>query len=184
MSDLSKQRKLSKFIDDVENQLKTRIHYFENGYLKIKTIMGPDKEKIFKFIDVRQYAPEDRKINLVYELWTEFWEIYNEVKKNELKSADLKFRTFNWLKNYIKAYGKDEIIVYIHIFVSHLHEFVELHGDVNLFNQEGLEKLNNITSVQFFKSTNKRNNNHAYLQQLMHKRIRMEVISKTLYTDN
>ncbi len=40
--------------------------------------------------------------------------------------------------------------------MHHLHEFVELYGDVNLFNQQGLEKLNDQTTTQFFRGTNKK----------------------------
>jgi hypothetical protein len=59
---------------------------------------------------------------------------------------------------------------YIHIFVCHLHEFQELYGNVNLFNQQGEEKLNDLITIDYFKSTNKSN---KYLTQILQKRTRI-----------
>jgi hypothetical protein len=57
-----------------------------------------------------------------------------------------------WFKLFRSYYHGDVVTPYIHIFVSHFHEFLELHGDLNLFNQEGLEKLN----LTYVKSTENR----------------------------
>lgn len=63
----------------------------------------------------------------------------------------------------------------MHIFSSHLDEFVKIHGDVNKFNIQGLEKLNDITTIQYHKSTSK--HPKLYLKQLLNKRNRIEYLS-------
>ena len=65
----------------------------------------------------------------------------------------------------------DEVTPYIHIFVSHFHEFMELHGDQNIFNQEGLERLNYDVRQIYHKSTNKK---ESYIDQIMKKIKRLE----------
>ena len=50
---------------------------------------------------------------------------------------------------------------------------MQLHGDVNLFYEQGLEKLNDLTTSQFYRSTNKTN----FITQLLNLRNRDEVVS-------
>ena len=59
----------------------------------------------------------------------------------------------------------------MHIFVSHLHEFVYLYGEINLFTCQGNEKLNDLMKTYWFRSNNK---NGKDLIQLMEKRNRIE----------
>jgi hypothetical protein len=61
---------------------------------------------------------------------------------------------------------------YIHIFVCNLNEFQELNGNVNLFNQQGVEKLNDLITIDYFKSTKKLN---KYLTQILQKRTRISI---------
>lgn len=75
----------------------------------------------------------------------------------------------DWVKKIIFAYNDLHITPYIHGFVHHFHEFINLHGNVNLFNEQALEKLNDITTSQFFRSTNKKN----YVKQLINIRNRL-----------
>ena len=61
----------------------------------------------------------------------------------------------------------------MHAFVNHLHEMIEIHGDVSLWTMQGLEKLNDILSKEYFMATNK----HAgVLNQMIHRRNRLEIM--------
>ena len=60
----------------------------------------------------------------------------------------------------------------MHAFECHLHEFVQELGDINSFNQQGHEKLNDMTSVQYFRGTNR---HKEYLDQILNKRNRLEL---------
>ena len=72
-----------------------------------------------------------------------------------------------------------QITPYIHIFSSHLFEMIRLHGNISLFSMQGLEKLNDLTTMAYFSSTNKHND---FLVQLIQKRNRLELMD--LWTEN
>ena len=59
----------------------------------------------------------------------------NQLKKNELSPQNIKFQTSEWLKTFLLVYQKSNVTPYMHIFVSHLHEFVYLYGEINLFTE-------------------------------------------------
>ena len=42
----------------------------------------------------------------------------------------------------------------MHALVSHVPEFLKLYGNIEFFTQQGMEKYNDITSKNYFRSTN------------------------------
>jgi hypothetical protein len=91
-----------------------------------------------------------------------------------LSSEFIKQKTKEWMKSFISIYDHADFTPYIHAFCSHLHEFVEIHGDINLFNQEGMEKHNHNTTKIYHNSTNKRDDNFLQMQK---KKNRLELVS-------
>ena len=65
-----------------------------------------------------------------------------------------------------------EVTPYIHIFAHHVWEFVRDYGDINIFNMEGNEKLNDLMTSYYFRSTNR--NREKKVCQLIQKRNRCE----------
>ena len=59
----------------------------------------------------------------------------------------------------------------MHALVWHVPEFIELHGKISPFTQQGLEKLNDKTTKYFFRSTNQRGLD--FLKQIVLKRNRV-----------
>ena len=86
--------------------------------------------------------------------------------------ADLK----EWLEAYLSIEGAEsrELTPYIHCFVSHLPEFIEKYGDINLYNVQGLEKVNDFATQYYHGSTNKHKKNNAFVLQMINKRNRVE----------
>ena len=93
-----------------------------------------------------------------------------DVKEVKVEPNDLKARTKDWLELFLTVYNKTTVTPYMHAFVFHLHEFVHLYKDINAFNCQGLEKLNDISTGHYFKSTNKSN---RYLTQILQKITRL-----------
>ena len=66
-----------------------------------------------------------------------------------------------WLEAYLKLNQKEddkkELTPYIHIFVFHTSEILAVHGNIHLFNTQGLEKFNDVVKQYYRRSTNKRN---------------------------
>ena len=54
----------------------------------------------------------------------------------------------------------------MHAFVVHIPEFIQIHGNLNLFSLQGLEKLNEIKTQNFHRSSNKKEN---FLVQMLPK---------------
>jgi hypothetical protein len=158
--------------------------YTENKGLLHRSLNGNEKLKIFQNIDIVNYFPDlysDREKLIEYEfLWKEFHRILCFVKQNTYKSKanDVERWTKNWLEIFLNHHFQKEVKPYIHVFCNHLHQFVEMHGNLNIFNIEGLEKLNDISTMEFFRSTNKRDGtfNNSFLNQMIKRRERTEII--------
>ena len=56
-------------------------------------------------------------------------------------------------------------------------EFIERHGSINLYNCQGLEKLNDISTQFYQNSTNKNKTYKSYLIQLIKKMNYMELFN-------
>lgn len=121
------------------------------------------------------------KLKRICYLWYEFFSIYWDVKEMRLTVEEVQFKTENWLKSFLNVYKLVNVTPYIHIFSFHLHELIRLHGNINLFNQEGLERMNSLLTFNYFSSTNKKFNSHI---QLLQKQNRIEELSYLLNFDN
>lgn len=62
----------------------------------------------------------------------------------------------------------------MHALVWHVPEFIQLYGSISPFTQQGLEKLNDKTTKDYFRSTNQRGLDS--LIQIVNKRNRMEYL--------
>ena len=62
----------------------------------------------------------------------------------------------------------------MHAFAMHTSEFICLHGNIIQFTQKGLEKLNDLTTKYFQRSTNHRE--LSSLRQILEKRSRIELL--------
>lgn len=74
------------------------------------------------------------------------------------------------------CYHPKHITPYIHCFVYHIPEFIQLHKDISIFTLQGLEKLNHITSICYHRSNNKKMNEKVFVKQLIEKMSRIEFL--------
>ena len=81
------------------------------------------------------------------------------LRKDEKNAAEIRNRTRQFMELFFSCYERSVVTPYLHIFAAHLHEFKEINNTINNFNLQGLEKLNDLTTMQFFKATNKRKTN-------------------------
>lgn len=87
---------------------------------------------------------------------------------NNSLQANQKRKLYYQVENYFP------VTPYIHTFVFHVPEFLENFQDVNIFNIQGLEKLNDFTTQNFHLSTNRNLSNMNYLKQLINKQNRID----------
>ena len=119
-------------------------------------------------------------------VWNQFFEIYSLVKSLDLgdrsihkKHLEKKLRIL--LEFYIILSLKGTIPPYIHMFAFHLPELLELHGPINLYNCQGIEKMNDSITRNYHQATNKHRDGLIYCTQLLQNENRREFYD--LYPD-
>lgn len=156
---------------------------------------------------VNLYIEDIEIVEKIWKLFNELFlgikdNLYPAANRVELVKKD----GFDWLRLFEKKYGAPKITVYMHILGEHIWEMIERHGDLDLFTMQGiqirlifyfylnlfkikspfyvpkntlqgLEKLNDLTTMWYFGSTNRRNEGaNSYLHQLIRKRNRVDLI--------
>jgi hypothetical protein len=120
-------------------------------------------------------------------VWLEFYLILMKIKnfkRNPFDPEILRPKITIWLRAFLKISKINRnfqtIGPYLHIWSFHLIELIQTHKDLNIFNTQGLEKLNGFCIQYYHSSTNKQigsgDNKNKYLKQLISKRNRMEFI--------
>jgi hypothetical protein len=122
------------------------------------------------------YSSIDRikKLSL---LWKEYHQLYWKIKRvtDKSESIIINKRVLNWLDLFINLYHLKFVSPYIHLFCFHAPQLIELYGDLDCFNQEGLERKNFMICTYYFRSCNKKGN---YLKQIISKINRLEMSSE------
>ena len=136
---------------------------------------------VFENIDIRKLLPPNSKLfydgEKIQELWDSFFKIICCLKADTFSEAEvnsLKDDIWSWFLLFLETYQASDVTPYIHAFVFHVPEFLLLHGNINFFNQQGLEKLNDVSTKNFFRGTNMRDN--EALKQLFAKRCRVQLL--------
>ena len=62
-------------------------------------------------------------------------------------------------------YQTKHVTPYAHAFAMHVPEFVGTHGNISKFCQQGLEKLNDVTTLHYLRGTNHKKR-EAFVQML------------------
>ena len=122
------------------------------------------------------------KVAKIEKSWRDFYEICMALMQNEWTPEKIKEKTKTWLKTLCKEIYYDAIAtLYMHELQAHMHQFVELHGDVNKFNCQLLEKRNHSNSKNLFQSTNLHTNlseKDDCLVQLLNKNNRTDYLNR------
>ncbi len=141
-------------------------------------LSDPEKTRLFNSIDLVQYFPTIPNVDKIQDIWKVFWDLFNYLKIN-CDSKELQSDLKSWVRMFLKIYQTKNVTPYIHSFVYHVPEFIEKYGCIGKFNQQGLEKLNDVTTVNFLKSTNRRKS-EAY-KQILQKWNRLEQLEDSGY---
>lgn len=116
---------------------------------------------------------------VIYYVFKDFKETVDSIKKNEYNDTnieELRGKLKTWLNYYVKLIpaNSKEITPYIHCYVFHLPEFILKFKEINLYNLQGLEKLNDFSTQIYHSATNKHKINKSFIIQMIRKRNRME----------
>ena len=172
---MDKNRK--KFVEFLEG-IKIKKPYNESSK-EFRGFNGVEKLKIFKNINFGRLFPDMEKTDIIQFVWDEFYQIVDELKRDVIDTSTLKSKTGNFFKNFVKTTFDLSTIPYIHIFISHLHQQNEYLKSkklfINDFSMQGIEKLNDLITKYYQRSSNKKGN---FLSQVLEKRSRIEIINQ------
>ena len=79
-----------------------------------------------------------------------------------------------WVGDFCSLYQTKHVTPYVHALAMHVPQFIELYGNLTKFTEQGLEKLNDLTTQHYLRSTNHKDKEMDSLQQLILKRNRLE----------
>jgi hypothetical protein len=135
--------------------------------IKLRSFNGDECLYILKYIQFDKIEPSFGENKSYQKIFNDFHDIFIKVKTNFYKdnSKELESDTDEWLKAFQYSFHSRHVTPYMHLFAGHLCFFVEKHGDVDIFNVQGLEKLNSLTK-QYHRKTNNKN----FLYQMFEKR--------------
>lgn len=96
-------------------------------------------------------------------------ELSQHIRESQLWLERLDKQLRAWLMLYLPFLLtlENTLSPYAHIFVYHMPEILRLHGNINLYNCQGLEKLNANQTTTYFRNTNRCLKDNAYLKQLV-----------------
>ena len=200
-SDLEKLQFQKKLFDEIilKTSIKKPFKLVDNKY-RINSLTSIQFLNIIKEIKVSQLFPpttSNKRIDNLFErnyqiekLWKDYYSIYVSAKDNTYDQIEfLKEKTREWKLKFNICYNRSNYTPYIHLFVDHLHQFVALHGDINKFSCQGLEKTNHLNTKNYHLSSNRHMNvdhenlfnKHTdednYLKQMKKKRNRIDFLS-------
>lgn len=205
--DLNDRPNLKTLVDFMQNKCKITNPFKINAMKKTikirKNFNQQERMKVLKrFFDIDESdkgnfsKPDDAKSNLqmifpqldltlesiVIKDYLILHEYMTGYSKIPLDLGAYSIRLKEWLKSYLQLNQKEEtkkkITPYIHVFVFHTVELQVIHGDIHLFNSQGLEKFNDVVKKHYNLSCNYRNddeNNDGFVHQLINHVNRLEI---------
>ena len=185
---------VAKYEQFLKEKCKISFHMYvdkDSKVLKWRDLTGPEKHKLLKHIDITNLFPRLPQAPTVQAIWIEFREIYFILQSSTPLNKDsvdsFKDRVKKWMSLFLTVYQTKRVTPYMHLLVSHVPQFLEMYGTLAPFSQQGLEKLNDDLTKDYFRSTNHRDSDA--LKQMLLKLSRIEDLTdrecsrpKHLYT--
>ena len=141
--------------------------------------MGPEKLVFFGKIKLDKLFPNIPNITQIQKLWEDFKYLHQLLQcENVSNNAAIKFGVDakTWVRDFVKIYQTKHVTPYIHILSNHVSEFLQKYGNLVQYTQQGMEKLNDETTINFARSTNHNFHQLDALKQLMQKKNRLEYL--------
>ena len=151
----------------------------EKKELKYRDLTGPEKIRLFTKINIPSLFPTLPKREQLQNLWCTFFKLINKINEQNCDSVEIDIGTKSWVTSFISVYQSKDCTPYVHAFAMHTSEFIRLHGNIVSFTQQGLEKLNDVTTKQYQRATN--HHNLSALKQILEKRNRIEILQDSGY---
>ena len=171
---------VNRYITYLNVNCKISFHMYvdqDSKNLKWRDLTGPEKLRLFKAIKIVELFPKLKNASKIQQLWNDFKTIYDTLwsdkNMNEMEIKDFTKRATDWMSLFTSVYQTKNVTPYMHVLVAHLPTIMKDHGNIRMFSQQGLEKLNDDITKDYFKSTNHKSGKDS-LQQILLKLNRLE----------
>ena len=147
----------------------------------MRTFTGKECLKICKNCDFDRRFSSIKRHSDLSTLLTDFYRIHMGVTHNFYISNLhlLQPRVEDWQARFSRVFHLKHHTPYMHLMYDHTAKLIEQEGDIDVFNIQGLEKLNDNTSTEYFRKTNKKRD---FLKQMIRCRSRVEYLRITSQT--
>jgi hypothetical protein len=161
-------------------RIKVNFHFWQNQDSKAwkhTSLMGEDKLKVLRFFNLSTVFQRNRA-DIIRNLWNKFYELYIKMKASNTNTEIFRNEAKEWLTLFLTPsegtpgtrsfkkglYHPNEITPYIHVFVHHIPEFMEIHKKwgIKAFSCSAVEKKNHDHTSFFFKKTTKNGGKKAH----------------------
>ncbi|CAF1211897.1 unnamed protein product [Didymodactylos carnosus] len=135
---------------------------------------GSRHDKYTKTMPLEVIVQDQEKGVKIKKLIQDFFKIIDECKANvsvhekQQYVSKLKSKCIEWGLGYAHLFGTDQITPYIHVFSTHLFEFFDHFGNLNTFSLQGVERLNELLTRDYFVGSNKKG---EYFRQMLKRRL-------------
>jgi len=147
----------------------------ESKRLKCRDLTGPEKIRLFENIDFPKLFPTLPNTDKVQKLWKDFYSLVQQLRKPQCDDIDQFERSAKtWVTDFVHLYQSKDVTPYMHAFSMHVSQFLRLHGNISSFTQQGLEKVNDITTKFYQRASN--HHDFESLQQILQKHNRLETL--------
>ena len=166
------------YADFLNNQCKIRFHWTTDKTsksLKWRDLTGPEQIRLFKNINIPSLFPSLPRKDEIQQVWTKFYSLIQALNTKGCDPEKFAVDVKQWVEDFVSIYQTKDVTPYMHAFAKHVPEFLQLHhGNISIFSQQGLEKLNDVSTKHFQRSTNHRN--EEALKQMLQKANRIEIL--------
>ncbi len=144
--DKTKLRKISAFEEFVKSLGMHDFNFYvdkDTKMLKYRDFTGPDKYKLLRHIKISDFLPGERA-NKLQEVWDSFLLLIDNMQNLEKNSNQItKFQdnAKKWVRSYTKLYQSKDVTPYMHILMNHVHETVNMNGNMTKFTMQGFGKI-------------------------------------------
>ncbi|XP_069103679.1 uncharacterized protein [Argopecten irradians] len=135
---------------------------------------GPEKRLLFQKLQISDILEDQERSDGIQDLWNGFLEIHDLLRSDNPYHAVVKEKVQLWGSKFVILYQSRDITPYMHILFYHVAELIEIHGNISKFTQQGLEKMNDVCTKAYFRSTNHKNN--TALKQILEKQNRQHLL--------
>ncbi|XP_069136601.1 uncharacterized protein [Argopecten irradians] len=143
--------------------------------LEYRELTGPEKLLLLERFDAADFFDDQNKATQIQQLWDGFKELNKLIKSNCPDADSIESKAKLWCDLYVSCYQAKDITPYIHMLRYHVGELIRKHGAIVRYSQQGLEKLNDTVTKQFFRGTSHKGT--GALKQVLEKQNRLTFLS-------